>query len=106
MLSRAVKFSGSAAALAGLSLSWGHTASASDEEMYAVQPALSPKKFTEFEVIERKQLTHNTASFKFRLQRNQELGLTTASCLVAAADVDGADFVHYQYVRPSHLLQL
>jgi len=92
MLARSVQIGGAATALAGMSLSWA-AASGTDEHLYVVQPALNPKKFQEFEVTERKQLTHNTAQLRFRLKPDQELGLKTASCLVAAADIDGAESV-------------
>lgn len=73
---------------------WGgaSAAAAEDEDLFIVKTALSPKAFKDFELVEKKVLTHNTARLRFALPAHHELGLSTASCLVARADIDGAGF--------------
>ena len=70
---------------------WGgaSVAAADDEDLFIVKTALSPKAFKDFELVEKKMLTHNTARLRFALPAHHELGLTTASCLVARAEIDG-----------------
>lgn len=76
------------------SLAWTSSASAADDEdLFIVKTALNPKQWKDFECIEKKQLTHNTARLRFALPPHHELGMTTASCLVARADIDGKTVV-------------
>jgi hypothetical protein len=54
-------------------------------------PALDANKFISLPLVQKKQLTHDTARYTFALPReNDELGLTVASCLVVKADLDGS----------------
>lgn len=88
MLRSAARMAAPAAVMA--SLAWTSSASAADDEdLFIVKTALNPKQWKDFECIEKKQLTHNTARLRFALPPHHELGMTTASCLVARADIDG-----------------
>ncbi|CAE7497266.1 CBR2 [Symbiodinium sp. KB8] len=92
MLRSAARMAAPAAVMA--SLAWTSSASAADDEdLFIVKTALNPKQWKDFECIEKKQLTHNTARLRFALPPHHELGMTTASCLVARADIDGKTVV-------------
>lgn len=44
--------------------------------------ALDPKEFRPFKLIEKEQLSHNTARYVFELPKGEKAGLPVASCLV------------------------
>ncbi|KAG0260366.1 NADH-cytochrome b5 reductase [Actinomortierella ambigua] len=57
-------------------------AAAAAAAVAAAKTALNPKDFVDFKLRKVEKLTHNTSRFIFDLEKDQKLGLDTASCVV------------------------
>ncbi|CEG44749.1 nadh-cytochrome b5 [Plasmopara halstedii] len=86
-LSRGALVSAGMAALASLSVA---SSSTQCEELKEPKVALSPKEYRSFTVRKVETVNHNTKRITFALPSpDHEMGLTTPSCLMARARVDG-----------------